>query len=307
MMGVLVTAVRLAPEAAEFYRTQSPVSDPGRYADLCRALPDDPARLADAVRGLVMHRVEGPMFDHDIVEDRLHDDAETRYVEDILGLIMERDGAPLTVRRGAQDRFVGICRDFALLLCSFLRAKGVPARTRCGFADYFGKDGMHGDHVVTEYWDARRGWLLADAQIADGHHGTALDPLDVPRDRFLVAGKAWQLIRAGEADARHFGLFTAEFTLAGYWFVAGNIRLDLSALNKVETLLWDIWGIGTGGDDDMTDEIHDLYDLAARVADDEVVFEAARTLFAENAGLRTPATVLSFAPYNGPREVTLRR
>ena len=66
-------------------------------------------------------------------------------------------------------------------------------------------------------------------------------------------------------------------------------------------------GVGAGADGETTSEIHDLYDLAARVAGDEIVFEAARTLFAGNAGLRTPPTVLSLAPFNGSREVTLRR
>lgn len=303
-----MTVARLEPEAAEFYRTQSPVSDPGRYAQLYAALSDGPAELARIVRGLIIHRVEGPLFDYEIARERLHDDAETRYIDDILGLLVQRDAAPLSAPRRLEDRFVGICRDFALLLCSFLRAKGVPARIRSGFANYFGDDReMFGDHVVTEYWDATRGWLLADAQLVDGCHDTGLDPLDVPRDRFLVAGKAWQAIRAGHRDPERFGLITPDVRLVGFWFVAGNIRLDLSALNKVETLLWDLWGIGAGGDGDMTDEIYDLYDLAARVADDEVVFAAARNLFSENTGLRTPAAVLSVAPFNGPREVMLRR
>lgn len=297
---------RLAPpEVAEFYRVQSPVSTPGALADLYDGLPHDPAALARVVRHLVIHRMEGALFDFAIAEDRLHDDAETRYVDDILRLIVERDDAPLTTPRPFERRFVGICRDFALLLCSFLRAKGVPSRIRSGFADYFTKDGFHIDHVVTEYWDAERGWLLADAQVVAGHE-VDFDPMDVPRDRFLVAGRAWQLIRSGEAEADSFGLVTPEVSLIGHWFVAGNIRLDLADLNKVEMLLWDIWGIGAGGDGDMTDEIYDLYDMAAQVADDEVAFDAARSLFAENAGLRTPATVLSLAPFNGPHEVTLR-
>jgi hypothetical protein len=150
----------------------------------------------------------------------------------------------------------------------------------------------------------------------------------VPRDRFLMAGKAWRLIRAGEADPERFALITPNLRLNGYWFVAGNVRLDLASLNKVETLLWDVWGagpkvetllrkifgIGDGSaraaavavDDDLTAEVYDLYDTAARVAGDDVVFEAARGLFAGNAGLRTPETVLSLATYNGPRDVTLR-
>ena len=299
-------AARLAPEEFAFYTTQSPVSDPGALAERYAGLPDDPRELALVVRRLMIHRLEGGLFDFPIAEDRLHNDAETRYVDEILKLIVERSDAPLGDPHPFADRFVGICRDFALLLCSFLRAKGVPARIRSGFADYFGTERFHSDHVVTEYWDAERGWLFADAQVMEGHV-VDFDPLNVPRERFLVAGKAWQLIRAGEADPKTFGLWLPDGGLLGEWFVAGNIRLDLSAVNKVETLLWDIWGIGAGGDEDMTDEIHDLYDLAARVVEDEIVFEAARTLFAENAGLRTPATVLSLAQFNGPHEVTLRR
>ena len=299
-------AARLAPEEFAFYTTQSPVSDPGALAERYAGLPDDPRELALVVRRLMIHRLEGGLFDFPITEDRLHNDAETRYVDEILKLIVERSDAPLSEPHPFADRFVGICRDFALLLCSFLRSKGVPARIRSGFADYFGTERFHSDHVVTEYWDAERGWLFADAQVMEGHV-VDFDPLNVPRERFLVAGKAWQLIRAGEADPKTFGLWLPDGGLLGEWFVAGNIRLDLSAVNKVETLLWDIWGIGSGGDEDMTDEIHDLYDLAARVVEDEIVFEAARTLFAENAGLRTPATVLSLAQFNGPHEVTLRR
>ena len=295
----------LAAPEAEFYRAQSTVSDPGQYAALYRDLPDSPAELAKIVRGLMIHRLEGPLFGHEVAEDRLHDDAETRYIDEILGLILARDQAPLTEERPPERRFVAVCRDFSLLLCSLLRAKGVPARIRSGFADYFSGDGFHGDHVVTEYWDAERGWLFADAQLYAGHQ-VDFDPADVPRDRFLVAGRAWQLIRAGKAEATRFGLLMPGVEMVGHWFVAGNIRLDLADLNKVETLLWDIWGVGAGADGDMTDEIYDLYDLAAQVADDEVSFEAARTLFAENSGLRTPATVLSLAPFNGPREVTLR-
>jgi hypothetical protein len=292
----------LAPETAAFYRTQSQVSDPGAFAERYRGLPDSPAALAMVVRNLMIHRLEGPLFGHAVAVDRLHDDAETRYVDEILRLLVGRDPAPLVEPRAFEDRFVGVCRDFALLLCSFLRAKGVPARIRSGFADYFTEDGFHVDHVVTEYWDEERGWLFADAQLCAGHK-VDFDPVDVPRDRFLVAG---QLIRAGKADPQRFGLIQPGIEMVGHWFVAGNVRLDLADLNKVEMLLWDIWGIGAGADGDMTDEIYDLYDLAAQVADDEVSLEAARTLFAENTGLRTPPTVLSLAPFNGPREVALR-
>ncbi|HET9170331.1 MAG TPA: transglutaminase-like domain-containing protein [Actinospica sp.] len=301
-----MTVARLHPTETEYYTRQSVFSDPGELARRYEPLPAEPRALAHIVRGLMIHRLEGELLGFAIPDDRMRDDAETRYIDEILKLIVLRSDKPLAEPREPADRFVGICRDFSLLLCSLLRAKRIPARIRSGFADYFGDGTFHHDHVVTEYWDDERGWLLADAEVT-AVHTVDFDPLDVPRDRFLVAGKAWQRIRAGEADPKTFGLQLPDGGLLGEWFVAGNIRLDLAAVNKVETLLWDIWGLGAGADGDMTDEIYDLYDLAARVAEDEIVFDAARTLFTENAGLRTPATVLSLAPFNGPHEVALRR
>ncbi|CAG6391575.1 transglutaminase-like domain-containing protein [Streptomyces cocklensis] len=299
---------RLAPEAAAYYSTQSTTSDPGAYVRLYDDLPRDPGELARIVRDLMLHRVEGGQFGVPIAEDRMRDDAETRYVDDILGLIAARDGRALTCRREWSDRFVGICRDFTLLHVSLLRHAGIPARLRSGFADYFSTEGFHWDHVVTEYWDDARGWLLADPQIADPEHYTMdFDPMDVPRDRFLVAGSAWQKIRAGQAHADSFGLALDENPMVGSWFVAGDIRLDLAALNKVETLLWDIWGTGASSEDEMTDGIRALYDEAAAVtAGPEPDFAAVRDLFTTNDGLRTPRTVLSLAPLRGPSRVTLR-
>lgn len=186
----------LAPAAASFYCAQSTFSDPGAFAFRYADLPADPARLAGIARDLMIHRAEGGLFGHAISNDRLHHDAETRYLDRILALITDRDDSPLTRRREPGDRFVGVCRDFALLDCSFLRHAAVPARVRCGFADYFGPHGRYDDHVVTEYWNPTRGWLLADPQLADPMVADALavdfDPIDVPRDRFLVAGSAWR-------------------------------------------------------------------------------------------------------------------
>ncbi|SEG62768.1 Transglutaminase-like superfamily protein [Actinacidiphila yanglinensis] len=302
-----MTAHRLAPEVAGFYTSQSTFSDPGELVGWYTDLPRDVGALARVVRDVMIHRVEGGQFGVPIAEDRMRGDAETRYVDDILRLVVERDGAPLVERREFADRFVGICRDFTLLHVSLLRHVGIPARLRSGFASYFGNDGFHFDHVVTEYWDDERGWLLADAQIADtAWYPMPFEPTDVPRDRFLVASEAWQLIRAGKADPKSFGLHLPEGPMVGEFFVAGNIRLDLAALNKVETLLWDVWGIGAGDDGAMTDDIRDLYDLAARATCGDVPFDEARALFASHDGLRTPATVMSLSSFNGPTRVTLR-
>ncbi|KFG01121.1 hypothetical protein IQ62_09440 [Streptomyces scabiei] len=303
--------VHLAPDVAAFYTAQSAFTDPGELAPLYADLPRDPARLARVARDLMIHRGEGETFGYATPRERLHNDAETRYLDDVLRIVVERNDAPLSHRREPEDRFVGVCRDFSLLHCSLLRHTGVPARLRSGFATYFGDNGFHCDHVVTEYWDPARGWLLADAQLTDplivDAWNIGFDPMDVPRDRFLVAGKAWRAIREGGADPRSFGLHPPEEgPLHGEWFVAGNVRLDLADLNKVETLLWDVWGTETEAGQELVDPVRELYDEVARVVGDEVDFGAARELFTGHEGLRTPRTVLSLAPYNGPREVTLR-
>ncbi|GGY76727.1 transglutaminase domain-containing protein [Streptomyces nitrosporeus] len=302
---------RLARDTAAFYTVQSTFSDPGDLSRLYSGLPDDPRQLIRIARDLLIHRLEGGLFRHTVPQERLHNDAETRYLDDIVRIVIERNGSPLTQRRGAGDRFVGVCRDFALLYCSFLRHIGVPARLRYGFADYLGPDGFHADHAVTEYWDRERGWLLADPQLADPVVADAwradFDPMDVPRDRFLVAGRAWQAIRAGDAAPEAFGLHPPEEgPMFGEWFVAHCVRVDLAALNKVETLLWDTWGAGADDGGKLADTAYELYDRAARVTSGDVPFDAARKLFAEEGRLRTPKTVLSLAPFNGPREVTLR-
>ncbi|MFC8518945.1 transglutaminase-like domain-containing protein [Streptomyces sp. NPDC057257] len=296
----------------DFYASHSPFSTPGELADLYADLPRDPAELARVSRDLLIHRLEGPLFGHTHPTDRLHNDAETRYVDDILRILVARDAAPLGRRREAGDRFVGVCRDFALLHCSFLRHTGTPARIRSGFADYFAPTGFHHDHVVTEYWDDKRGWLLADPQLADpavtANWQVDFDPMDVPRDRFLVAGEAWRAIREKRADQHAFGLHPPEE--GPFWgerFVAGNIRLDLAMLNKVETLLWDVWGEDEGEPGTpLPEPSRSFYDRVAPVVSGEGSFDAARKLFAEDDTLRTPTTVTCYAPFNGLSQVTLR-
>lgn len=305
-----MSSTGLTPAAAVFYASHSVCSSPGALTAHYADLPTAPAALAGIVRNLMIHRLEGPLFGYDVPQDRLHNDAETRYIDDILRLIVDRDRAPLARPREVEARFVGICRDFALLLCSFLRHRDIPARVRSGFADYFEPIGFHWDHMITEYWDRERGWLLADPQLADPlareRYGVTFDPMDVPRDRFLVAGAAWRSIRAGRHDPARFGLLLPDGPLVGSCFVAGNVKLDLAALNKVETLLWDSWGVTAETDEDMADEVVELFDRASELTCDAVDFERARRLFMDDERLRVPETLVSNAPFNGPAAVVLR-
>lgn len=132
------------------------------------------------------------------------------------------------------------------------------------------------------------------------------DPLDIPRDRFLDAGTAWQMIREGDADPKTFGLKLPDQIMSGENFVAGNLLLDLATLNKAEPLVWDIWGAIADIDNGITEADRELYDQITKATAGTGDFEQARKMYLQDARLRMPRTVLSLAPYNGPRQVTLR-
>ena len=174
-----------------------------------------------------------------------------------------------------------------------LRFKGIPARARCGFGAYF-RRGYFEDHWVCEYWNNRRArWVLVDAQI-DALQRAELDPdfdlLDVPRDRFLIAGEAWAQTRSGDADPAVFGIFDER----GSWFIAQNLLRDVAALNKAEMLPWDVWGAMTGPDKPLSEDLIALCDRAASLTlIPDAGFDDLRNLYRDDERLHVPATVFN--------------
>jgi Transglutaminase-like superfamily len=222
------------------YSKPTAMSDPGRHAGLFDGLPRDAGQLAKVVQGLLIHQHIAPAYGVALSPDR-QAQSHVRAVEKILDGIVARDDRPLSARRAADQRQVGVCRHFTLLHVAMLRAQGIPARARCGFATYFEK-GKCLDHWVTEYWnEGTKRWVLFDAQIDDRQRelfGIAFDTADVARHQFVVAGDAWSLCRSGKADPGAFGILD----MHGLWFIAGNIVRDIAALNNREMLPWDVWG-----------------------------------------------------------------
>jgi hypothetical protein len=231
------------------YRTPVAMSDAGRQARLFDGLPHDVGGLAQVVQGLMVHEHIAPAYGLTLSPEQ-HAQAHLRSVEKILEIIAAQDRKPLPVARPAGERVVGVCRHFTLLHVAMLRAQGVAARARCGFGAYF-VERMFIDHWVTEYWnEAQKRWVLVDAQL-DGRQRElfkiGFDPLDVPRDQFLVAGQAWELCRAGKADPDSFAILD----MHGLWLIAGNVIRDVAALNNHEMLPWDVWGAMTRNDAEL--------------------------------------------------------
>ena len=223
-------------ENVERWMRHSTMSDIGRHdaADM----PASVGALNAVAQGIIIHTDWLAAYGVNASDfDRVSRD--TLPVADRLALVLERDARPLTVRRSPAQRTVGTCRDFALVLCGLLRSKGVSARLRCGFADYF-TDGWE-DHWVCEYWERKtQCWRLSDPQLDDvlkGKCSIAFDPTDIPRDKFLTAGEAWAACRAGERNPELFGHGATK----GLWFMKVNVVRDHYAVNNRETSDWDRW------------------------------------------------------------------
>lgn len=298
------------PDVLTYYTEQSRFTTPGKYAYLFDELPDDIPGLCRVVQGLILHYMASESHGYRIPKTRLPE-VDTRYVDKMLAKIIEHDDSPLSTPRPPEKRMIGCCRDFGTLFCAMARYKGIPTRTRIGFAAYIKikgiPDSFHVDHAIAEYWDidAER-WRLVDPEQTDNlvrHNKIAFDVTDIPRDQFVVGGLAWQMIQQGTSPLQ-FGDDPGHM-FKGKWAIRNRLILDLAALNKRETLLWDTWGLM-----DMrariTDADRDLLDqVAAATVGDKLPFEQIQHLFTA-PGLETPASVMCYSPTNRFRSVKLQ-
>ena len=196
-----------------FYRTQSPWTDPGEHEGMYAGIPDDVASIVESVQGVVVHG--GLVWLYELKPSEAQQGGPViRRTDELLGRIKALDDAGLDVQRPPEKRLVVNCRQFAVLTCSILRHKGIPARARAGYALYTWRDGKHENHWICEYWNENeKRWIQVDAQI-DGKQREFFkidfDTLDIPKGRFVVAGDGWRVFRDGEVPPENFGVGGAD-------------------------------------------------------------------------------------------------
>ncbi|HKU43178.1 MAG TPA: transglutaminase domain-containing protein, partial [Polyangiales bacterium] len=136
----------------DFYTTTGPFTAPGRHARALESLPRELPGLAAAIPGLLIHQQLTALYGVEHSAERKRE-SQLRPLEAMLDALLALDGRPLSAAREPQLRLCGVCRHFTLLLTAALKQRGVPARARVGFADYF-KPGHFEDHWVCECWNA---------------------------------------------------------------------------------------------------------------------------------------------------------
>lgn len=279
-------------DAVTFYRTAGPLTEVSRYSDLLKDLPDTVEELVGVIQGLLLHIFWAGRYG-EMLSTRRKEEVNIRTAEGKIARILEIDPAALVQARPLNQRLIGNCRDFSLLLAALLKFKGIPARARCGFATYFIK-GKYEDHWVVEYWQAEgQRWVMVDAQLDAfqcEHLKIQFDPLDMPAGQFLPAGQAWQMCRKNQADPLKFGIQQYH----GMEFILGDVQRDLLALNRIELLPWDIWGLAGKRFKDLTREQLALIDrIALFTLLPDSPLTIIRQLYEENAILHAPQDWLS--------------
>ena len=291
------------PDTLAYYAQPGPMTGVGQHAKAVAQLPADVAALAKIVQGIAVHQYMADAYGFEVPEARKAE-SNIRHANKILDRILALDDSPLSVARPVEKRVVGVCHHFALLLTALLRAKGIPARYRCGFGAFFNAPKFE-EHLVCEYWnDVEARWILADAQLDEvwrRNLGFAFDPLDVPRDQFVVAADAWTQCRSGRADPGKFGIFVGE--LRGLWFIAAELIRDVAAFGKVEMLPWDGWGAMPHPGQELDAGQLAFFDrLAALTTNPDASHQELRALNERDERVRVPKTVFN-ALLNRPEAV----
>ena len=280
-----------------YFAQYGKITHPGPYASLYTDLPSDISSLVEVVQGLIVHIFWAERYGLSLSDGRKAE-VQLRSMERRLDRALELDSSPLTTPRANDQKIVGNCRDCSVTLASMLQSQGIPARPRCGFGAYFLPNHFE-DHWVCEYWkeDEQR-WVLVDAQLDELQQGileTSFNTLDVPRDQFIVGGAAWKMCRSGHADPDQFGIFD----MNGIDFVKGDFIRDVAALNKVELLPWDCWGlILTAYSSLPPDDLSMLDRLADLTSTDVPGFDTVRQIYESDPRLHVGESIQSYVNGN---------
>lgn len=266
-----------------YYAQHSPITDPRHYAPFFSTLPDDVTELVPLVQGLLLHLGWAKSYGLTIASER-RQEIYLRTIPEMVARLVQMDERALTVTRPQTHRLVSICRDFAVLLVTMLRHKGVPARLRIGFAGYFrGEQLPFWDHRLAEYWDEKQGrWVLVDAQIDEVQQATLsrpFDPLNVNSySPFFVAGEVWQQCRAGNWDAYQFGDSPEDRGMSPIRYA---LLHDFDALNKMELVGFDAWHPLIDKPEHLliSEEMGFLDAVAAAITQPDTQFQSLQTLY----------------------------
>ena len=277
----------------KFYSEQGEFTDLGIYGSEISSIPGDVKVLSQIIQGNLLH--DGFYKNYGLK----HKSGLYHYVTDLLDEIKLINTNSITVPRDPTQQVQVCCRDFTVLLTSFLRDKNIPARGRCGFVSFDKHEIKRYDHWLCEYWDDDLNyWTRVDAQLNPHVRQTwklEFDPYNVPDEVFKIAGEMWISWRKKEIDASTFIVDN----LSGSWLIRGNLLRDFLALNKIELephmmrinmgLDWKSWKLISADDSELTSNDWELLDKIAELTiEADKNFKEIRKFYTENIDIIPP-------------------
>src|SRR4030042_5197069 len=109
-----------------FYRQYSSFTDPGEYEYLYENLPDSLPELCSLIRSQFIHPyAQLPKYHEQIPKERWNESLKYPTVKSVLEGLLSYDSSGLVKDRKPEDRLVLGCRDYAILLASVLKSRGI--------------------------------------------------------------------------------------------------------------------------------------------------------------------------------------
>lgn len=236
----------ISGEVREHGLACGPFTYPGLYGDCFHSLPDDPGELSRLLSRQIIHRVT-------LAQGNQFANADLRYgdmtqwpwqrgeCEDDIYLtapamaagLFRLDERGFVEDRRVEDKLVLTCRFVSVLVSSIYKAKGIPCRSRAGFAPYF-QPGVSMDHWINQVWsEAEERWITFDADGLYDGLGLPFTPYDMEHGQFDWAAEVWLKIRSGEDDGTRF-VYADERGTCGLQAAARYLVYDFHALMNNE-------------------------------------------------------------------------
>ncbi len=289
----------LTKNLREHFLKTGPYTYAGLYKEYFQSLPEDPRELGELISHQIVHRVTlregntnanadlryGDMNDYPPFRHRCEDDlfltAPAMAAE--LFRLDERGFVP---DRAVKNKLILTCRYVSVLVSAIYKAKGIPCRSRAGFAPYF-QPGVSMDHWINQVWsDQENRWITFDADGFYDEKAMGLNQYDMEDSRFDWAAKAWLSIRRGETNGTEF-LYADGLGTCSLKAVIRYLFYDFHALmNNEISYLFQPCYIDEKFDDLSEAEFMELDELARLLLSPDENFPALQKLWEETPKFR---------------------
>ncbi len=271
----------------------------GPYQEYFQTLPEDPRALGDLISHQIVHRVTlregntnanadlryGDMNEYPWYRMRCEDDMFLT-APAITAELFRRDPRGFTPERAVPDKLILTCRYVSVLVSAIYKAKGIPCRSRAGFAPYF-QPGVSMDHWINQVWSQKENrWITFDADGFYNEAAMGISQYDMSEDSFDWAARAWLSIRHGKTDGKEF-LYADGLGTCGLKAVIRYLFYDFHALMNHEiSYLFQPCYIDGKFDSLTENELRELDRLAELLLDPDENFPALLKLWETNRKFR---------------------